>query len=64
MKFKKLPLDYNVKNKHFIYEHSNINIGERIGQIYFEKINNVSFIIENDLTNTDRGSGGFGSTGK
>ena len=39
-------------------------IGERCGQIYFEKVNDVEFEEVDELTDTIRGEGGFGSTGK
>ena len=39
-------------------------IGERCGQIYFEKVNDVEFEEVDELTETIRGEGGFGSTGK
>ena len=39
-------------------------IGERCGQIYFEKVNDVEFEEVDELTVTIRGEGGFGSTGK
>ena len=38
-------------------------IGERIGQIYLEEIIPTEFEIVEELDETDRGSGGFGSTG-
>lgn len=42
-----------------------INPGDRIAQIIFEKIaDDVSFIEVKDLDKTDRGDGGYGSTGK
>lgn len=37
--------------------------GERIGQIYFRKVEDVIFEEVDDLDESDRGSGGFGSTG-
>lgn len=39
-------------------------IGERCAQIYFDKVNDVEFEEVESLTDTDRGTGGFGSTGK
>lgn len=39
-------------------------VGDRICQIYFEKVNQVAFEVVKDLTDTERQSGGFGSTGK
>ena len=38
-------------------------VGERVAQIYFEKIEDVTFIEVNELNESQRGSGGFGSTG-
>jgi len=40
-----------------------INIGDRIAQIVFKQVPMVEFIEANDLSETDRSSGGFGSTG-
>jgi dUTP pyrophosphatase len=37
--------------------------GERIAQLIFEKIANPELLIVDHLGETDRGSGGFGSTG-
>jgi len=37
--------------------------GERVGQIYFEKINDVEFEEVDELDESERGAGGFGSTG-
>ena len=39
-------------------------IEERCAQIYFEKVNDVEFEEVDELTDTIRGEGGFGSTGK
>ena len=39
------------------------SVGDRIAQVYFEKVEEVVFEEVNDLSETDRGSGGFGSTG-
>ena len=38
-------------------------IGERIGQIYFKKVEDVIFEETDELDESDRGEGGFGSTG-
>ena len=38
-------------------------IGDRVGQIYFEPVHQVSFIETDNLTETKRNEGGFGSTG-
>ena len=39
------------------------NIGDRVAQIYFDKVENVKFVEMKDLEGSDRGEGGFGSTG-
>lgn len=36
--------------------------GDRIGQVYFEKVLPVKFIATGELNKTERGGGGFGST--
>lgn len=41
-----------------------VNIGDRIAQLILEQIITPDVVIVEDLDNTDRGSGGFGSTGK
>jgi dUTP pyrophosphatase len=41
-----------------------INIGDRIGQIILERVYNIIFEEVDELSNTERGEGGFGSTGK
>lgn len=38
--------------------------GDRIAQIYFEKVNDIEFVEAGELNKTERGRGGFGSTGK
>lgn len=40
-----------------------IEDGERIGQVLFHEIENPAFIEVDELDNTERGTGGFGSTG-
>ena len=39
-------------------------IGERCAQIYFEKVNDIEFEESDELSDPQRGQGGFGSTGK
>lgn len=41
-----------------------INPGDRIAQILFKKVEQVEFVAAESLSETDRGTGGFGSTGK
>ena len=38
-------------------------VGERVAQIYFQKVVDVEFEEVEELSNTERGEGGFGSTG-
>ena len=40
-----------------------VNYGERIAQIVIEEYVNYEITIEDDLSKTERGDGGFGSTG-
>jgi len=42
----------------------NLKEGDRIGQVIFLKCEDVEWIEVEELEETDRGSGGFGSTGK
>lgn len=39
-------------------------VGERCAQIYFQKIEKVNFFVVDNLSETERGSGAYGSTGK
>jgi dUTP pyrophosphatase len=38
-------------------------IGDRVAQIYFEEVLPISFEVVPELEASDRGEGGFGSTG-
>ena len=40
-----------------------VNVGDRIAQIGIRELPSVSFIIKDELSDTQRGEGGFGSTG-
>ena len=39
------------------------NVGDRVAQIYFEEVIDTLLIEDDNLSDTARGSGGFGSTG-
>ena len=39
-------------------------VGDRVAQIYFEEVTDVEFEQVEQLNDTERGEGGFGSTGK
>ena len=41
-----------------------IEDGDRIAQLVFAKVKQAEFILTEELSKTDRGEGGFGSTGK
>ena len=53
--------------KAIMANHSNvpykISVGQRITQIIFHKVQQVSFVKVDTLTKTERQCGGFGSTG-
>jgi dUTP pyrophosphatase len=38
-------------------------VGERVAQVYFERVTDVTFAEVEELDQTERGAGGFGSTG-
>lgn len=48
----------NMSNETFVVEN-----GERIAQLVFAKVEQAEWQAVNELSSTDRGSGGFGSTG-
>lgn len=41
-----------------------VNPGDRIAQLVFLPVEKAKFVVVDDLDDTDRGAGGFGSTGK
>ena len=41
-----------------------INTGDRIAQMVFAKVKQAKWILSEELSETERGEGGFGSTGK
>lgn len=47
-----------------IYQPLPFGVGDRCGQLYFEKIQDFDIEEVEELSNTERGTGGFGSTGK
>lgn len=49
---------------HDAKERFQVNVGDRIAQLILEKISVASPVQVTELTETRRGSGGFGSTGK
>jgi dUTP pyrophosphatase len=59
--------DYTGEVKVILVNNSDIefkvNVGDRIAQLIIEAIANPKIVIVPDLSETSRGSGGFGSTG-
>jgi dUTP pyrophosphatase len=60
--------DYRGEIKIIIYNHGNddfdINNGDRVAQMVLSPVVKIEFEEVNDLPETIRGEGGFGSTGK
>lgn len=61
-KFEAIPV--GVKEEKLLYEEFPFKPGDRVVQIYIEQCIRVQFRVVNDLSETWRGEGGFGSTGK
>lgn len=45
------------------FAHAPYNVGDRIAQVFFERVEPVEFIEVDSLDDSQRGEGGFGSTG-
>lgn len=62
--------DYDYTGEYIIALHNDSNEqriitpGDRIGQVVFIPYTNVEFVVVENLEETERGDGGFGSTGK
>lgn len=63
-----IDADYRGEVKVLLINHSKddfkINFGDRIAQLIISKYEKVKFIFSEIITSTDRGEGGYGSTGK
>ena len=61
--------DYDYTGEYIVALHNDtdetrvVEPGERIGQVVFIPYVNVSFVEVDELEETERGAGGFGSTG-
>lgn len=59
--------DYRGEVKVILINHSDrdfeINIGDRVAQMVFSKVIKVDFVETTELSESQRGEGGFGSTG-
>lgn len=48
-----------------LIEHPNLpEVGDRIGQLIIHKLQNVEFVEADELSDSERGVGGYGSTGR
>jgi len=61
MRFRCIPADTDRESLH--YMRFPYLVGDRVGQIYLEKVIPMEFVEVDELSDSDRGSGGFGSTG-
>lgn len=58
-------VNYSVGNKHIsIYSGKKYEIGDRVAQIVFMELPKITLVEAEELNDTERGSGGFGHTGK
>lgn len=55
----KVAFGTSLGNKSFPYK-----VGDRVGQIFIEKVTEFEFVESEELSETARGEGGFGHTGK
>ena len=46
------------------YEHKTWKVGDRVGQLIIMPYPSINLVEVNDLSDSDRGEGGFGSSGK
>ena len=70
-RFRAIPVAYNIgsewsmsKTRKLLYNKFPYEVGDRIGQLYLEEVIPISFIEVDELEDTERGTNGFGSTGK
>jgi dUTP pyrophosphatase len=67
MRFRAIPSDTKddmLGNWYLDYENFPYKAGDRIGQMFLEKVINIEFNEVKELSETERGEGGFGSTGR
>lgn len=66
LKFQSLTFDA-VSTRHnlidLLPEDFPYEVGDRVAQVYFEKVEQAEFVVVDNLESTERGEGGFGSTG-
>lgn len=61
LKFRGIPIG-SLFGGEFMYDVFPYEVGDRIGQIYLEEVIPVEFVEVDELTQTERGTGGYGST--
>ena len=61
-RFRALPENINMFDGRFEYPNFPYDLDDRIGQIYLEEVIPMEFEVVEELDNTVRGEGGFGST--
>ncbi len=63
-----IDCDYRGEIMVALYNHSSVAqtlaVGERVAQIVFTKYDTAEFEVVDELDSTERGAGGFGSTGR
>ena len=59
-----LKYKFIIRNGLKISEHNRYNIGDRVGQLVIVELPKVNIIEVSELSTSERGEGGFGSTGK
>jgi len=64
VKFEGIPYSTNKSYGFFTPAPFPYKVGDRVAQVYLEEVKRLTFIEVDELSNTVRGSGGFGSTGK
>lgn len=62
LRFRGIPTGIN--DSGLTYDEFPFKEGDRVGQLYLEEVIPIKFIEVSELEETERGSGGYGSTGK
>ena len=63
IRFRAIPEDISLISNELIYPKFPYIAGDRVGQVYLEKVIYTDFEIVDELNDTVRGEGGYGSTG-
>lgn len=67
IRFRAIPEEigsFGEGESHLLYPSIPFCKGDRVGQIYLEEVINITFEEVEELSDTNRGEGGFGSSGK